>query len=204
MFSAQKSIDYFDLLDDAFTHVQNEFPHEALELRRRRIRSGSRSIVEPAKLRSQLYADVVVLAKRGYVEEAQIRAVRRNKGIKNVASDILLLSSLIRHKWSQISTRCAITEIDLNRAEILGDQLIQFLGARDRVPLLITDAAIERQQVFTIFARAYDQVRKAVYYLRWEQGDAEKLAPSFHRGRKPIRKKTPQLEQPNVIDPFNN
>jgi hypothetical protein len=38
--SCQKTVHVFALLDDAFTHAQNEFPHEVLELRRRRIRSG--------------------------------------------------------------------------------------------------------------------------------------------------------------------
>jgi hypothetical protein len=39
--SAQKSIVYLGQLDDAFTYLQNIFPHEVLELRRRRIRSGT-------------------------------------------------------------------------------------------------------------------------------------------------------------------
>ena len=39
--AAQKSVVYLGLLDDAFMYVQNAFPHEVLELRRRRIRSGT-------------------------------------------------------------------------------------------------------------------------------------------------------------------
>lgn len=31
---------FFELLDDAFTHAQGLFPHDVLELRRQRIRSG--------------------------------------------------------------------------------------------------------------------------------------------------------------------
>jgi hypothetical protein len=33
-------LSFFELLDDAFTHAQGIFPHEVLELRRQRIRSG--------------------------------------------------------------------------------------------------------------------------------------------------------------------
>ncbi|MGC4069467.1 MAG: hypothetical protein QM784_33405 [Polyangiaceae bacterium] len=35
------SLRFFTLLDEAFSHTQASFPHEALELRRRRIRSGA-------------------------------------------------------------------------------------------------------------------------------------------------------------------
>jgi hypothetical protein len=35
------SLRFFTLLDEAFSHTQANFPHEALELRRRRIRSGA-------------------------------------------------------------------------------------------------------------------------------------------------------------------
>jgi hypothetical protein len=44
--SAQKSVIYLGLLDDAFTYAQNTFPHEVLELRRRRIRSGTWSTLD--------------------------------------------------------------------------------------------------------------------------------------------------------------
>jgi hypothetical protein len=33
-------LSFFELLDDAFTHAQGVFPHDVLELRRQRIRSG--------------------------------------------------------------------------------------------------------------------------------------------------------------------
>jgi hypothetical protein len=36
-----KQIHFFALLDDAFTHAQSTLPHEVLELRRQRIRSGT-------------------------------------------------------------------------------------------------------------------------------------------------------------------
>jgi hypothetical protein len=36
-----RQLGFFELLDDAFTYVQESFPHDVLELRRRRIRSGA-------------------------------------------------------------------------------------------------------------------------------------------------------------------
>jgi hypothetical protein len=36
-----RPLSFFGLLDDAFTHVQHVFPHDALELRRRRLRNSA-------------------------------------------------------------------------------------------------------------------------------------------------------------------
>lgn len=39
--SLARPLGFFELLDDAFTHAQGAFPHDVLELRRQRIRSGT-------------------------------------------------------------------------------------------------------------------------------------------------------------------
>ncbi len=40
-----------------------------------------------------------------------------------------------------------------------------------------------RARAFTLFSRAYDQVRRAVNVLRWDEGDADSIAPSLYAGR---------------------
>ena len=41
-----RPLSFFELLDDAFAHAQGLFPHDVLELRRRRLRSGTWAVVE--------------------------------------------------------------------------------------------------------------------------------------------------------------
>ena len=38
-------------------------------------------------------------------------------------------------------------------------------------------------RAFTLFSRAYDATRGAVTYLRWNEGDADDIAPSLYKGR---------------------
>jgi len=45
------------------------------------------------------------------------------------------------------------------------------------------DAAERRACAFTLFMRAYDQARRAVIFLRWDEGDADEIAPSLYKGR---------------------
>ncbi|MFS8069892.1 MAG: hypothetical protein ACMG6S_26300, partial [Byssovorax sp.] len=45
------------------------------------------------------------------------------------------------------------------------------------------EAADRKLRAFTLFTNAYDQVRRGVMYLRWDEGDADSLAPSLYKGR---------------------
>jgi hypothetical protein len=44
--------------------------------------------------------------------------------------------------------------------------------------------------------RTYDEVRRLVAYFRWEEGDADELAPSLFAGR--ARKKNDEAELASV------
>jgi hypothetical protein len=40
-----------------------------------------------------------------------------------------------------------------------------------------------RARAFTVFSRAYDQVRRAAMFLRWNEGDPDAIVPSLYAGR---------------------
>ena len=40
-----------------------------------------------------------------------------------------------------------------------------------------------RARAFTLFFNAYDQCRRAVGYLRWNEDDADQVAPTLFTGR---------------------
>jgi hypothetical protein len=49
-----------------------------------------------------------------------------------------------------------------------------------------------RQRAFTLFARAHDEVRRVVTYLRWHEDDASVLFPTVFGGaRKQARSERP-------------
>lgn len=146
-------------------------------------------VAETKQLCSLLLSDVTVLARRGYIKGVRVHELGRFGSYKGIASDILALVAVLRADWNAVSSNCGVTELELNRAEVLGEQLIRLLGFRDRCSMLVANAALERQKVFTLFVRAYDNVRRAVTYVRWHDNDAEKIAPSLYSGKKVNRKK---------------
>ncbi|WP_437980893.1 hypothetical protein [Sorangium sp. So ce117] len=46
-----------------------------------------------------------------------------------------------------------------------------------------TEAADRRARAFSLLVHAYDQTRRAVAYLRWDEEDADTIAPSLYKGR---------------------
>ncbi len=141
-------------------------------------------VAEATALRELMLSDATALANRGHISGDKLGTLKGPVGYRNVASDLLILTNMIRGNWKAVSTRTGVTEGELDRAEIICDQLINDIGVRQLAPAAVAAVALERQQSFTLFARAYDQVRRAVNYLRWVEGDADEIAPSFFAGRR--------------------
>ena len=57
------------------------------------------------------------------------------------------------------------------------------IGARRNGLASLRAAADTRIRAFTLLTLTYDQARRAVIYLRWEQGDVQRIAPSLYTGR---------------------
>jgi hypothetical protein len=85
--------------------------------------------------------------------------------------------------WHKILSLRSELEAKLSDAETLADQLISAVGARELASARTVAASDRRQRAFTLFTSAYDQTRRAISYLRWNQGDLDSFAPSLYAGR---------------------
>ena len=152
-------------------------------------------------LRDVLHSDAEALAKRGLVSGTRLRKLKTPNGYRNLAFDLLGLAVLLRESWPTIEGRTALELSDLEQAELLGEELVNALGARERAPAFAAELAQQRQRVFTLFFRAYDEVRRAVCYLRWNEGDADWIAPSLYSRRRKRRKLRADVEHPALEAP---
>jgi hypothetical protein len=135
------------------------------------------------QLRNTLYADAVALATRGLISGDRIGEFKANIGYKNLAFDLMALSGVIRQSWDKITGRTAITLNDLDQADLLYDQIVSAVGTREQAPVVAAESSTKRQRHFTLFVNAYDQVRRAISFLRWDDDDLESIAPSLYAGR---------------------
>ncbi|WP_437978567.1 hypothetical protein WMF11_19600 [Sorangium sp. So ce295] len=141
-------------------------------------------LAEAAPLRENLLSDAETLARRGLLDADTVAEIRAGQGYIDTANDLVALSALFTASWSEVTGKTAATEQEVRRAGEIGPQILAALGVREHGkgpgP---TEAADRRARAFSLLVHAYDQTRRAVAYLRWDEGDADSIAPSLYKGR---------------------
>lgn len=129
-------------------------------------------------------------AKRGLISAESLQKLKGPNGFKNVQTDLQILVHVFRANWANVTGKCATTETELARAEKLVSWLIQAVGLREQGPAEIAKSADLRVRAFTAFSRAYSDVRRAIAYVRWNEGDVDTIIPSLYQGRGGRKKET--------------
>jgi hypothetical protein len=141
-------------------------------------------VVEGTELHTTLVSDFTAAVNRGYISRDKLDLLQGSVGHRNVASDLIMISTVMTANWDKIAGRSGVTMEELVHAQELGVQLNIDLGQRVQAPVAVAAVSLERQQAFTLFVRAYDQVRRGISYLRWDEDDVDTIAPSIYAGRK--------------------
>jgi len=134
-----------------------------------------------------LYAVVQVLVSRGLVEPFHLKAAKKRRGRLRFAYGLLCLVEVLREAWPTVAHKTGLTESELTHAEALGEQLSRGVALQNAPIEELKQLAELRDRAFTVFVRAYGQVRHALQYLRRENNDVERYAPSLY-GRRRARK----------------
>jgi len=148
-------------------------------------------IAEAGHLRELLLADTNSLALRGLVNGSQLDELKGPNGHKNLATDLGVLASVLRSSWDRIQGKTAVQAEELARAEKLSLHIVRNVGLRAQSAPTVAEATNIRARSFTFALRSYDKVRQAISYLRWNEGDLDKIAPSVF-GNRASRRKQPE------------
>jgi hypothetical protein len=106
-----------------------------------------------------------------------------------------------RDNWDKISSKTALQQSEINDAEVPGKQLMNAVAAREQAPGLIATVQTQRARNFTLFTRSYDQVRRAITYLRWDTDNVDQLIPSLYAGRGGRGKDSSQPDPDPAVPP---
>ncbi len=135
------------------------------------------------------------------LKEEQIAGLKGGHGYRDVADDLLTLSGLFATNWSRIEGQVPIRRAQLDRLQGLGEKLLQMLGIREMTPERIAATADIRARAFTLLDNAYSEARRAVTTLRWNEGDADAIAPPLRSRpvvRRPEEKPATNATQPTT------
>jgi hypothetical protein len=145
-----------------------------------------------AEMRAVLLADIRGLQARKLLPPTATGRLRGGSGFANLAFDVLQLGGALRSEWAAIESTSTCTMAELDLSEGLANQLLTTYAIRKNGDRPLSAELLQR--AFTLLHETYDEVRQMVSFLRWKQGDADQIAPSWHRGRKRRRK------APDAID----
>lgn len=157
------------------------------------------ALIEQAlPIRSRLRSVAESLIGYGLIESNGLDGYIGRIGYRNIADDLHLLSSLLKAHWSDIEGKCPTPYEELELAASLSARILREAGSRKRSPDEVARAADLRARAYTLLLRSYDTVRRAMAFLRWQEGDANEIAPSPYAGRN--RKNAAKEQAPEEID----
>jgi hypothetical protein len=138
---------------------------------------------ESVNLREQLLLEARGQVHRGLVGESQLAPLKGELGYDSLARDLMALTNLLQEAWPKIQGKTPIAENDLAQASCLATQLFRVARLREQGPSCVAEAADLRLRVFTMLLRTYDDIRRAVKYVRARFGDADCIIPSLRAER---------------------
>jgi len=149
-------------------------------------------LAEAAELRGRMVATADTMVVFGLLDSARVAEIKAGSGHIDMAEDLVALSAMFKEKWSSLQGKQPVTPGEVARASKLGSEIMLVLGPKT-VAAKVGDAAAvtvdadRRARAFSLFVNAYEACRRAIAYLRWNEGDAEQIAPSLfaHSRRRP-------------------
>ena len=139
------------------------------------------------ELRKTLLFDAAALAGRYLIDNDIVQHRLHANSAAGVAQNLEVLADALKTAWPNIEGKCAVTPADLDGALELAARL------RDPTPRARAEAADAqardlRNRAFTLADTAYYEIRRAVSFLRWAKGDADKFAPPLRKRRSASRR----------------
>lgn len=141
---------------------------------------------EGTALRTVLLNNADLLVSYQVFRAEEVAAVRAGQGHVDLADDLIVFGAMYEAAWKTIAGRTFVTEAQVARATTLGSELFSALGVRNWGPAeQEKTVGANRGRAYTLFVKAYDEVRRGLSYLRWHEGDVDQIAPSIYRSRAP-------------------
>src|SRR5690606_31388117 len=110
------------------------------------------------------------------ISDERLKDIKKQPGYRAIATDVATLVEVIRERWSAVKGKTPLTLAGLDAYASRALDLLASVGLKEHAPATVGEASENRNRAFTLFARAYEEARRAVLYLRPKDGDD--IAPS--------------------------
>jgi hypothetical protein len=162
----------------AVLHLQNERNAST-----RRASELAPLVEQGTALLELMVTDVKGLILRKLLPADALGEYDSSNGYQALANNLGLVSNLAMRHWAAIEGRSGMTKDDVTRASTLNTDIVRVIGQRTNDESEAPAFALLRAQAFTLLVRAYEELRRAIGYLRYHHGDADDITPSLYAGR---------------------
>jgi hypothetical protein len=146
------------------------------------------------ELRKRLRHDCENLAFHGLLNISGVKRLKFRMGYTNASYDLAALVNVLLAAWPNVSGRSAMTQQLLAHAEHTADSLLVLAATKRKSKEMRLRADNERRRAFTLLFVAYERLRRALAFIRWDERDLGRLAPALHTAKgagRPKKNKTP-------------
>ncbi len=132
-------------------------------------------------LRGLLVEYLDLLSRRGRAHPRLVARLRGGSGYLDLVEDLNVLVAELRDQPEEVvGDATVVTRAEVGRASELAHAILLRLGNPVEVDLPRARLLEERRKIGGLLLRAYRQVRRAMDFLRFDQGDAAELVPSLY------------------------
>jgi hypothetical protein len=128
----------------------------------------------------RLYRVGELLAAESLFDPKVLAGARSGTSVRDRASDLSVLAVEYRANEATLAGKMPLTRDDIARAAYVSRAVIDSLVDRAGSSEARAAATRDRQLAATLFARTWNEIRRAITWLRWNDGDADTLAPSLY------------------------
>jgi hypothetical protein len=140
-------------------------------------------LAKASNWRDILHAEAKSLATRGRLNGDLLKELTGTHGYRNVAMDLAGLARIFKSTWATIDPYTGLTKEEIAEVDKLALKMTGAVAQREQSPERAAEATNIRLRMFTLLSNAYEEIRRAVQFLRWHDEDADVIAPSLYSGR---------------------
>lgn len=141
-------------------------------------------VARAVEIRDRTLGDLKSLANHGLIAASQLEKFVGSPAHRKLGLDLVSMAGLVHTEWPRIGGKTLITLEAMDEAATLGERILQAAGERDAATTVeASQAQKQRDKAYTLVVRTYAQARRAITFLRFDEGDAEVILPSLYAGR---------------------
>ena len=129
----------------------------------------------------RLVIDAKSLVLRGFLRKERLVSRHDLKSYEGALQSLLRLVGLFRDSWDALEPHTPVVVEDLDHAERVCDRMGSALAGRHS--RAAREARETRTRALSLLVREYEELRRMISFVRWFDGDADRIVPSLYVGR---------------------